>query len=193
MTEVFEQIRNTSFYIRHARLTNIDLAYLESEYKEFHANYIVLTRINSSIPTETLKWRYYQVSHMIIKLKQNKDEIIKILRQNRKINILGKSVCFFLYHDIILNTFEIYLFSEWNRLIQLFHERGHTYLLYFMSLINEAFQKIADNRSDLDLMHIDLINLGRIINRIDYEKLIFDDIFPDEIQLKSNNLYLHLL
>ncbi|GAJ09185.1 unnamed protein product, partial [marine sediment metagenome] len=24
--------------------------------------------------------------------------------------------------------------------------------------------------------------LGRIINRIDYEKLIFDDIFPDEIQ-----------
>ncbi len=179
---VFEQIKNTNFFKWVEELKNIDLGLLENEYKEFHANYIIFTRINNSSPIETLKWKYHQLLLFIKNLKQRKDEILTNLRKDPKLGLLKRNVFYTLYHFIFLNTPEIYLFGEWDRLIPLFKEEGHIYFLYFMSLINEVFLKIADTESNLDSMHLDLIEFGKIMEKVDYGDLIFNDIFPENIQ-----------
>lgn len=166
------------------RLIKIDIIIkLDNEYKEFHANYMVFKKIDNSVSIEALQWRFMQLAPLIENLKNRKKEIIFNISSNPNLGLLKKNEYFTLYHYIILYTQDIFIFGEWDRLIDLFKEHNMIMFLYFLHLINEIFKEVADNNNDLDSMREDIINLGFIMDKIDYEKLIFENQFQEKDKL----------
>ncbi len=78
--EVFEEIKETSFYVCLQELVNVDLGVLLREFKEFHANYTVLKKIDENLPKEVLRWKYNQLEPIINNLHSNKELIIENIK-----------------------------------------------------------------------------------------------------------------
>ncbi len=95
----------------------------------------------------------------------------------------------YLLFDILSITYEIYIFSEWDQLIPLFQEQNMINFLYFMHMINEIFKNIADDNEDFDSMIEDICDLGRIIESVNSEQLIYNNYLSDEIKEKLKQCY----
>ena len=171
--EIFEKIKNTAFYKCVEELQNVELTILLKEFKEFHANYTVLTQIDDSIPNEILRWNYNQLEPIIRNLHSRKEEIIVNIKSRENYRILKRREFFYLLFEILSITYEIYIFSEWDQLIPLFRRHNMLKTLYFTHLINEIFKSIANSDEDFDLMIENVMDVGRIIDPIDFEELIF--------------------
>jgi len=182
--EIFKKIKDTAFYKRVEELKKADLVVLLKEFKEFHANYTVLTRIDNEIPKEILRSNYDRLELIIKNLHPRKEEIIKNIKSHQNYLVFKRSEYFYLLFDMISLTYEIYVFGEWNNLIPLFQEHKMIYTLYFIHSINEIFKIIADNNNNFDSMIENIMEMGRIIELIDFEQLVFNNQFPDKIREK---------
>lgn len=180
--EIFEEIRETPFYVCIQELTNVDLGVILKEFKEFHANYSVLEKIDDQIPKEVLRWKYNQLAPIIKNLLSNKEKIIKNIKNREYFQLFKRNEFFYLVFEILAITFEIYVFSEWDQLIPLFQDQNMINFLYFIHMINEIFKSIADNNNNFDSMIENICDLGRIIELVNFEQLIYKNHFPDKIQ-----------
>ena len=180
--EVFEKIKKTPFYECLQELSNVDLGVILKEFTEFHANYSVLDKIDDKTPKEVLRWNYNHLEAIIKNLLTNKEEIIQNIKNRENFQLFKRNEHFYLVFEILSNTFEIFVFGEWDQLIPLFNDQNMINFLYFIHLINENFKRIADINNNFDTMIESICNLGRIIELVNFEKLIYKNFFPNKMQ-----------
>ncbi len=187
--KIIEEIKETPFYICIEELTNVDLVVLLKVFKEFHANYSVLEKIDNKVPKEVLKLKYNQLVPIIKNLHHKKEIIIENIKNRENYRLFKRNEFFYLFVEILTITFEIYVFSEWDQLIPLFQEENMINFLYFIHMINEIFKNITDNNEDFDSMIENICDLGRLIELVNSEQLIYNNYFPDKIKEKLKQYY----
>ncbi len=153
-----------------------------NKFKEFHANYSVLEKIDNTLPKEVLRWKYNQLEPIIKNLHSKKEIIIENIKNRENYRVLKRNEYFCLIFEILTLTLEIYVFSEWYKLIPLFQEQNIVNFLYFIHLINESFKTIVDSNNNYDSMIENTCDLGRIIELLNFEQLIYANRFPELIQ-----------
>lgn len=173
VVETLDKVKNTPFFKCVEDLQNIDLVVLLKEFREFHANYTVLTKINDEIPKELLGWKYSQLELIIKNLRSRKDEIVDNIESRENYRIFKRSAYFYLLFNIIALTYEIYIFSGWDQLIPLFEEQNMINILIFIYLVHEIFENIAMHNKSYDSMIENLMDLGYLMEPIDFEKILF--------------------
>ena len=114
--------------------------------------------------------------------------LISMLKKSIPLGLQDGFINYLLF-DILSITYEIYIFSEWDQLIPLFQEQNMINFLYFMHMINEIFKNIADDNEDFDSMIEDICDLGRIIESVNSEQLIYNNYLSDEIKEKLKQCY----
>ncbi|HEC40413.1 hypothetical protein LCGC14_0697920 [marine sediment metagenome] len=182
--KIFEEIKETSFYLCLQELVNVDLGVILKEFKEFHANYSVLEKIDGKVPKAVLRWNYNHLANIIKNLHSNKERILENIKNRENYRMFRRNEFSYLLFDILGITYEIYVFSEWDQLIPLFKGQNMLNFLYFMHMINEIFKNIAVNNKDFDSMIENICDLGHLIETVNFEQLIYTNYLSDKIKEK---------
>ena len=179
--EIKNRLNKTNYYKTIAKLINVDFSRLDKSFSEFYANYIVLTKLNNSVPVDLINWKKNQLFTIISNIENERDNIISNLKSDNYYKILPKNIYFTLFDSFLNLTFEIFLFSEWNSLIEIFEDSNKIWLLYLLYHVNESFKEISDCFLNLDEIRDDLIKLAYILELIDYERLIFQNNLDEKV------------
>ncbi len=157
---------SNSEYIQLLRLKNVDVGSIQRIFLEFWANLIVYEQIDDSPPNELLNKRlkdftssnilsYAALCNPTVKYNEN---IFRLLEY----------------------TGEFFIFNEWENLIKLFTSRNLNKLLDFFNYINSFFQKIKEINYDFDSVREDLLELIKILNKIDYNEIVAKNVISSK-------------
>lgn len=166
-------------------LKRFNLNDIIDSFLEFHADYTVFKKINKVIPIENLKRRKLEMSMLLKdfeKLRLNKESFSKT--DNDEFSAI--------FFKILIYTQKIFIFNEWNQLINFFNQYNLNKFLDILHLISGFYEKIIKINSNFDSMSYDLFELAKILDKIDYEEIIFRNIINKnnirELAEFTNNL-----
>lgn len=179
--EIINRLNKTKYYKTIVKLINVDFGRLNKSFSEFYANYIVLTELDDSVPVDLINWKLNQLFTIISNIENERDNLIYSLKSDKYYKIIPKNIYFTLFNNFLNLTFEIFLFSEWNSLIEIFEQFNKIWLLYLLYHVNESFKEISNYFLNLDEIQDDLIKLAYILELIDYERLIFQNNLDEKV------------
>ena len=149
---------------------NIHFAQIDDVFQDFWANSIVFSKISRIPPKEMLKNRIDGMNDNECLYPNN--IIYREIPYNKRV------------FELLLYTQEFFIFERWDKLENLFNEYNLGRLLRFYRYINLFFRKFLEIDRKLDEMRDNIIDLTLILDRINYNSIIFEnEIEKNDIQV----------
>ncbi len=150
-------------------LENIHYMYIDQSFLEFWANYNVYKKINKEPPIE----EHNNILDILIKKEclypQN------ILHPNIP---LKKRV-----FELLEFTHIFFIYNKWDDLSVLFKKYNLDRALKFYRFLNMFFEEIIKRNKDFDLMREDMFELVKILDKINYNELFYQNRITKEVIL----------
>lgn len=147
-----------SEFVELLSLKNLDIALFQRNFIEFWANLMVYEKIDDNPPNEFLSERLKDLT------SENYLSYSVLCNPTVKLN---ENIFLLLGY-----TGEFFIFDKWQDLIEIFTKRNLNKLLDFYRYINSFFHKILEINDEFDLMRADIIELSKIMDKIDYNDLV---------------------
>ncbi len=185
MEDLKESFKNSDYGKTDKFLETIQLNFVEKILREFHADYSVCNRIDSSTPTEALNLSLFAFQEGLRDLPKWEADFYS--SDNFGVKELSN---YFFFLLILTQIFFVY--NAWNMLKEIFKKHNLEKLLGVFHLINGILKKIILISENFDGMRKHLYELAKILDSFQFEKLFFEnDLDQEKLALIRN--YIQIL
>lgn len=157
-----------SEFIRLLNLKNIDIALFQRIFLDYWANFKVYEIIDDTPPGLIIEDRYAFLS------SKNNLSANLLLNPEAKRN---ENI-----YRLLLYTGEFFIFNKWKLLVKLFKSKNLDKLLDLYRYINSFFHEIIELNDDFDIMQDDLVVLAKLLENVNYNKIILRNFLHSEVK-----------